>query len=108
MRPEALTRGLRWGAQMQRAMTEVFSNQHGPDKVVVVMDASGANSLQAARNVTLFKHVAVTLNRGEQAIRPLIAHAICDGPRRACNMSTSSACKAYRHPLAPFLSLFKP
>ena len=55
---------------MQRAMTEVFSNQHGPDKVVVVMDASGANSLQAARNVTLFKHVAVTLNRVSRPSAP--------------------------------------
>ena len=51
-------------------MTEVFSNQHGPDKVVVVMDASGANSLQAARNVTLFKHVAVTLNRVSRPASP--------------------------------------
>ena len=70
LRPESTEWGPWWGAQMQRAMTEVFSNQHGPDKVVVVMDASGANSLQAARNVTLFKHVAVTLNRVSRTSSP--------------------------------------
>lgn len=49
--------------QMQRAMTEVFSNEHGPDKVVVVLDATAANSLQAARNVNLFKHISEVLNK---------------------------------------------
>lgn len=41
----------------------MFSNQHGPDKLVVVMDATNANSLQAARNVGLFKHVSVLLDK---------------------------------------------
>ena len=49
--------------QMQRGVTEIFSNQHGPDKLVVVMDATNANSLQAARNVGLFKHVSVLLDK---------------------------------------------
>ena len=49
--------------QMQRGVTEVFSNQHGPDKLIVVMDATNANSLQAARNVGLFKHVCVILDK---------------------------------------------
>lgn len=49
--------------QVQRGVAEIFSNQHGPDKVVVVMDASAANSLQAARNVALFKHVIVLLDK---------------------------------------------
>ena len=49
--------------QLQRGVAEIFSNQHGPDKVVVVLDATAANSLQAARNVNLFKHVASLLDK---------------------------------------------
>ena len=48
---------------MHRAMTEVFSNERGPDRVIVIMDATGANSLQAARHVNVFKETAVSLNR---------------------------------------------
>ena len=48
---------------MQRALQEVFSDQRGPDKVVVIMDASHSNPLQAARHVHIFKETAVSLNR---------------------------------------------
>ena len=61
---------------MQRAMTEVFSNEHGPDKVVVVLDATAANSLQAARNVNLFKHISEVLRKVN------MHHRIAYWPRR--------------------------
>ena len=48
---------------MQRAMTEIFSNQHGPDRLVVVMDATAASSLHVTRNAALFKQISVTLNK---------------------------------------------
>lgn len=66
--------------QMQRAIAEVFSNRHGPDKLVVVVDAAGTDSLQAARNAALLKQVAVALNK----VTPLMSHHLRETNRIGC------------------------
>ena len=47
--------------QVQRAVTEVLSNEHGPDQLLVVLDARWAQSLDVTRNVRLFKDASATL-----------------------------------------------
>lgn len=60
---------------MHRALTEVFSNERGPDKLVVILDASSAYHLQAARHVTTFKETAVCLNKVSYRAHPLVIFA---------------------------------
>lgn len=49
--------------QVDWAVEEMLSNSSGPDKVVAVLDARGASTLQVTRHIQLFKETAVALNQ---------------------------------------------
>ena len=49
--------------QVDWAVEEMLSNTSGPDKVVAVLDARGASTLQVTRHIQLFKETAVALNQ---------------------------------------------
>ena len=51
------------GLQVDWAVEEMLSNTSGPDKVVAVLDARGASTLQVTRHIQLFKETAVALNQ---------------------------------------------
>ena len=54
--------------QMDYALTDLLTDSGSTDRVVVVLDARGASTLQVTRHIQLFKQTALDLNQ----VRPVV------------------------------------